>query len=142
MTAKVRIRIKRPLGETVITRKVLPDGKSSIIWKENPRRKRPEWRVNFGKNGCVYRTKKMFLGGKMDTIDVFPWSEEAVQHNFELEKDEEPLFDREQEYAYVHADVLKELGGEDHKIEPITYIILFLLVGTFAISVLSYFRGR
>ncbi len=87
MTQKIRIRIKRPLGEIVVTRKVRSDGKSAILWKENERKHRPEWIVKFGKNGCVYRTKKTLLGGKQDTIDVYPWSEEAVVHDYENEKD-------------------------------------------------------
>jgi hypothetical protein len=126
----------------VVTRKVQADGKSAILWKENERKSRPEWRVSFGKNGCVYRTKKTFLGGKQDTIDVFPWSEEAVKHDYENEETDEPLYNRETEYRNTHADVVKSLGEkEEHKIDGITWIMLFLVVGTFLISLLQYWKG-
>jgi hypothetical protein len=142
MTQKIRIRIKRPLGEIVVTRKVRSDGKSAILWKENERKNRPEWMVKFGKNGCVYRTKKTFLGGKQDTIDVYPWSEEAVVHDYENEEDEEPLYDRETEYRQTHADVVKSLGEpEEEKRDAITWVLLFLMVGTFLISLLQYWKG-
>jgi len=143
MTQKIRIRIKRPLGEVIVTRKVQADGTSAILWKENERKSRPEWRVSFGKNGCIYRTKKnYFLGGKMDTIDVYPWSAEAVVHNYENEEDQEPLYNRETEYRQTHAEVVKSLGEpEEHKTEATTWIILFLLLGTFLISLLQYWKG-
>lgn len=142
MTQRIRIRIKRPLGEIVVTRRVLPDGKSAILWKENERKHRPEWRAHFGTVGAVYRTKKTFLGGKQDTIDIYPWSEEAVVHDYENEKDDAPLYDRETEYRQTHAEVVKSLGEpEEHKTDGITWIMLFLVVGTFLISLLQYWKG-
>ncbi len=140
MTQKLRIRIKRPLGELVITRRVEKNGTSVVVWKE--RGKRPEWKFNFDRN-CVYPTKKTFIGGRQDTVDVFPFSTEAVSYNYIADETDAPLYDRETEHRLVTAKVLESLGeGEKEKMPTITWILLFLVLGNFLLSFLTYWRGR
>jgi hypothetical protein len=140
MTQKLRIRIKRPLLEVVIHRRVEKDGVSCVVWKEKG--DRPEWKFNFDR-ACVYPTKKMFIGGKQDTVDVFPYSTEAVTYNYRTDEEHQALYDRETEHKLVSAKVMEELGeGEKEKISGLTWIMLFLIVGTFIISAYGLWKGR
>lgn len=135
--AKLKIRIKRPLGEVMITRKVERDGASAIIWKEKGQR--PEWKLHFNRE-AIYRTKR-FPIGKMDTVDAFPYAENAVTYNYEAQEENQPIFDRETEDRFVRAKVLHTLGDEDKlKVHPLVWVIFIFTLLILVVNMIQWFN--
>ena len=139
MMQKLRIRIKRPLGEVTVTRKVERDGVTVIVWKK--RGELPEWKFTFDRDS-VYPTKKTFLGGKVETVDAFPFATEAVKYDYLAKEEDQAIYDRYTEEKLVNAKVLEGLGEEEKQKAPaLLWIIFILSVGSFLLSLLTYWRS-
>lgn len=137
---KVLVKVKTASGEYTKYKRIDQEKTGDRVQMQTERGKRPEWHFNLGKSSLYWSRR---FGKWRLTIDVFQFSQKAIQYDWVGQKIEQPLYDRVTEQELVNKAILDKAGEKPKETSPglIFLVLLFSLITMLLVGYMMLKQG-
>jgi hypothetical protein len=134
MRPKFIVRVKTASGEYKKAKRVTIDGYHIVMNKGN--KKTAFWGFSFTRASVI--PVRIFFGlFKRDAIDVFQDATQAINYDFDAQKSDAPIFDKQTSKSFITTNLIRELAKElQEKTNTLTWIMIVGIIGNMIISFL------